>query len=129
MAGEPATAADVFLLTFPPMIDSEACRFALNHYGVPYRENAHIFGWASIVAFRHGLRFRIPLLCGDGYRLAGPWRIVSHFDRHCPPERRLLPSDKRIAEQVAADWHQLQLDAGISRRRVSPIITCCRTAS
>ena len=105
MAGEPTTAAtNPFLLTFPPMIDSEVCRFALDHYGVPYRERAHLFGWASMIALWHGWSVVIPLLGGDGYRLAGARTIVDHFDRRCAPERKLVPSDKRLSDQVDADW-------------------------
>jgi len=106
MAGESAAAARVSLLTFPPMIDSEACRFALNHYGVAYRERAHLFGWASMVALWRGWTVRIPLLYGGGHRLAGPREIIDHFDRICPPERKLVPTEKHLSDQVHADWNR-----------------------
>jgi glutathione S-transferase len=104
MADEPAAADTASLLTFAPMVDSEACRFALNHYGVRYREEPHLFGWASMVALRRGRTMRIPLLYGGGYRLAGARKIVDLFDRRCPPERKLLPTEKRLSDQVNADW-------------------------
>ena len=94
MAGEPAAADTASLLTFAPMIDSEACRFALNHYGVRYREDAHIFGWASVIALWRGWTVVIPLLGGDGHRLAGARTIVDHFDRRCPSERKLFAVGK-----------------------------------
>jgi glutathione S-transferase len=105
MAGEPTTAAtDSSLLTFPPMIDSEVCRFALDHYGVAYRERAHLFGWASMIALWQGWTVVIPMLGGDGYRLAGARTIVDHFDRRCARERKLVPTEKRLSDQVDADW-------------------------
>ena len=106
MVREPNAAAGASLLTFPPMIDSEACRFALNHYGVRYREEAHLFGWASMIALRRGWTVVIPLLCGAGYRLAGARDIINHFDRTCPPERKLLPTEKHLSDQVDADWNR-----------------------
>jgi len=114
MADEPTTAAPVFLLTFPPMIDSEACRFALSHYGIPYTEHAHVFGWASVLALGHGWTVQIPVLRDDQRRLAGPWRIVSHFDALVPPERRLLPVGKGVTEQVTADWTRFNWTLGFA---------------
>jgi glutathione S-transferase len=106
MADESATAARASLLTFSPMVDSEVCRFALHHYGVAYRERAHIFGWASLLALGQAGTIVIPLLHGNGYRLAGPREMVSHFDRGCPPERKLLPTEKHLSDQVEADWNR-----------------------
>lgn len=114
MAGEPSMAATVSLLTFSPMIDSEACRFALNHYGVSYRERAHVFGWASMVALWQGWTVQIPLLASDRYRLAGPLQIVNHFDARCPPQRKLLPAEKRLSDQVVADWDRFNQTLGWS---------------
>ena len=110
-------AATVSLLIFPPMIDSEACRFALNHYGVSYRERAHVFGLASMVALWHGWTIRIPLLSGDGYRLAGPLQIVNHFEARCPPERKLLPAQKHLSDQVVADWTRFNQTLGFAAAR------------
>ena len=112
MAGELAAAAKVSLLTFPPMIDSEACRFALNHYGVAYREEAHLFGWASMVALRRGWSIVIPLLYGSGHRLASARTIINHFDGRCPPERKLLPAEKHLSDQVDADWNRFNETLG-----------------
>jgi len=106
MAGVSAAAARLSLLTFPPMIDSEACRFALNHYGVPYREEAHLFGWASMVALWRGWSVVIPLLHGGGHRLAGSRAIIDHFEARCPPERKLVPAEKHLSDQVDADWNR-----------------------
>src|SRR5215470_2878258 len=94
------------LLTFPPMIDSELCRFVLNIYGITYREEAHIFGWASLIALMRGATLQIPLLSGAGLSLAGPRAIVDHFDRIRAADRRLIPEDSTLAKQVEADWTQ-----------------------
>ena len=95
------------LLTFPPMIDSEACRFLLAHYGVSYREEAHLFGWASVLALWHGWTPQIPLLYGRHYQLAGPRQIAKHFEKRCQPTQRLIPADKHISDEVALDWDRL----------------------
>jgi glutathione S-transferase len=95
------------LLTFPPMIDSEACRFLLSHYGVPYREEAHLFGWASLLALWHGWTVQIPLLYGNQSRLAGPWAIAAQFDPRCKAGCELIPAEKPLSDEVAADWERL----------------------
>lgn len=106
--------APIFLLTFSPMIDSEACRFTLSHYGVAFDERAHVFGWASILALCYGWTVRIPVLLGARCRLAGPRQIVEHFDAVCPPERRLLPADTHLARQVVADWNRFNWTLGFA---------------
>jgi len=92
------------LLTFAPMIDSEACRFVLAHYDIPYCEEPHLFGWASLLSLWHGFTVRIPLLYGAGVTAAGPRQLVDLFDRTRAPSRKLLSEDKAIAQQVSADW-------------------------
>lgn len=100
-----ASSGAATLLTFPPMIDSEACRFVLNHYGVAYREEPHLFGWVSLLALFRGRTLRIPLLSGSSVpNLAGPRAMVSHFESICPPEKRLIPANTLLAAQVEADW-------------------------
>ena len=102
-----ALTPSVSLLTFPPMIDSEACRFLLAHYGVSYREEAHLFGWASVLALWRGWTPQIPLFYGKPYRLAGPRQIADHFEKRCQPMQKLVPSDKHISDEVALDWDRL----------------------
>jgi glutathione S-transferase len=96
------------------MIDSEACRFALSHYGVAFDERAHVFGWASILALWYGWTVQIPVLHGDRCRLADPRQIVEHFDAVCPPQRKLLPADTRLAKQVIADWNRFNWTLGFA---------------
>jgi glutathione S-transferase len=113
MAGEAEAAVpNSLLLTFPPMVDSEVCRFALHRYGVPYREEAHLFGWASMVALWRGSSVRIPLLYGGGHRLAGSRAIIDHFEGRCPLERKLVPEKKLLADQVDADWNRFNVTLG-----------------
>jgi glutathione S-transferase len=104
MTNSDALMPAVNLLTFPPTIDSEACRFLLAHYGVTYREEAHLFGWASVLSLWHGWTARIPLLYGKQYRLAGPQQIADYFEKRCGPEQKLVPADKQISGEVALDW-------------------------
>lgn len=106
----PVTVADgpepPTLLTFAPMIDSELCRLLLDHYGVRYGERPHLFGWASLLALRHGGTGRIPMLYGRGLRLIGPRALVDHFDRTCAGARRLVPARQPLRTRVQADWER-----------------------
>jgi glutathione S-transferase len=94
------------LLSFAPMIDSEFARFVLAHYGIAYVEERHLFGWASLLSLVRGASFQIPLLYGEGPALAGPERIVAHFEPLVPPASRLIPEDGMLAAQVAADMQR-----------------------
>jgi glutathione S-transferase len=92
------------VLTFAPMIDSETSRLVLSHYGIPYRESWHIFGWASVLTLMHGGYGRIPVLYGPGVHASGPRAIVDRFDELCPGERRLLPARQPLRTDIEADW-------------------------
>jgi glutathione S-transferase len=94
------------LLTFAPMIDCECSRFLLAHYGVPYAEAPHIFGWASVLAVFHGRTPQIPQLYGDGPTCVGPRAIFARYDMAATPEKRLMPADTMLAMQVNADWER-----------------------
>ena len=85
------------LLTFPPMINSEACRVMLAHYGIAYREKAHIFGWASLIAILRGRTPEIPLLYGNGVTIARPRAMAEYFEKNCPPDKRLVPENGLLA--------------------------------
>jgi glutathione S-transferase len=104
MTALPAPGAPLSLLTFPPMIDSELSRFVLWRYQIPYREEPHIFGWASVLTLLRGGNGRIPLLHGSGLRLTGPRAIVDHFEGTCPLDRKLLPARQPLRTRVEADW-------------------------
>jgi glutathione S-transferase len=97
--------APLSLLTFAPMIDCETSRLVLGHYGIPYREEPHVFGWVSLLALWHAFTLRVPVLYGQGLRLAGPRRIVDHFDERCLVERKLIPARMPFHAQVEADWN------------------------
>ena len=98
--------AQTVLLAFAPMIDSELSRFVLRHHGISFREERHLFGWASLIALFRGGTLQIPLLSGAGLALAGPRAIADHFDRIAPAENRLVPVDPRLASEVEADWQR-----------------------
>lgn len=102
--------APLSLLTFAPMIDSELSRFVLSHYEISYREEPHIFGWASVLSLLHAGTPRIPVLYGGGLRLVGPRAIVDRFDEICPVERKLVPARQPLRTQVEADWNRYNGD-------------------
>jgi len=86
------------------MIDSEFARFVLKLYGVPYQEERHIFGWASLISLFRAGKLQIPLLSGDGPSLAGPEAMVAQFEPTMTPERRLIPAG--CEAEIAADMRR-----------------------
>jgi glutathione S-transferase len=91
------------LLTFAPMIDSELGRWILTHYGVPYREDPHVFGFAWIYSLWYGKTLFLPVLYGDGPCIATARALVDHFEPTCPIGKKLMPADSFLAAQVNAD--------------------------
>lgn len=94
------------LLTFAPMVDSETCRFVLKHYAIHHRERPHTFGWCSVLALGRCGTLRVPAFHGRKLRLAGPRALVEHFDRSCPTQQMLLPSQQPLRIQVERDWER-----------------------
>jgi glutathione S-transferase len=86
--------APLSLMTFPPMINSEACRFVLDHYGVAYKQEAHVYG--------------------KGVSMAGPYAMAEHFEKTVPPEKRLFPANRMERIQMDADWSRYNWGLGIA---------------
>lgn len=94
------------LLAFAPMIDSELARQVLRHYGLAYREDDHLFGWASLLTMRYGGFLQVPMLHGAGVRLDGPREIAEHFDPTMPADKRLLPPEQPLRTTIEGDWER-----------------------
>ncbi len=107
------------MLTFAPMIDSELSRLILAHYAIPYREEPHIFGWASVLTLLHGGYGRIPLIYGGGRRLSGPRALVDHFDTLFPEDRALRPARQPLRTQVEAAWERYNGELATYTARVA----------
>ncbi len=119
-AAEGATAgpARLTMLTFAPMIDSELCRFLLWRYAVPYIEQRHIFGWASVLSLFRAFTLQVPALYGPGLSgLPGPKAVADHFEKICPPELSLMPPGERT--RIDADWKRFNTDLGSETASVS----------
>lgn len=101
---DPSDAPPPTLLTFAPMVDSETSRLLLNYYGVGFRERDHLFGWVSLVTLFHGGNGKVPLLYRRGLRKTSPRPIAEHFDASLPPERKLIPTEGPLKDQVEKDW-------------------------
>jgi glutathione S-transferase len=100
------------MLTFGPMIDTEMSRFLLWRYAQPYREERHIFGWASILAVVHGGTGRIPLMYGNRLKLGGSRGVVDHFETFCEASQILIPAQQPLKMQVEADYEHFNGDLG-----------------
>jgi glutathione S-transferase len=107
------------MLTFAPMIDSELSRLILAHYAIPYREEPHLFGWASVLALLHGGYGRVPLIYGGGRRLTGPRALVDHFDALFPEDRALLPARQPLRTQVEEAWERYNGELATYTARVA----------
>lgn len=97
-------APPVTMLTFAPMVDSETTRLLLRHYGIPYVERDHLFGWVSLLTLLHGGYGAVPLVFRPGMRLTGPRPLADRCDAALPAGARLVPSERDAARQVEADW-------------------------
>ena len=100
------SATSAALLVFAPMIDSELSRLILAHHGVPYREDRHIFGLASVYALRRAFTPQIPIFYDGALTLVGPRAIAEHFDATCRPDRILIPAAQPMRTRVEADWQR-----------------------
>jgi hypothetical protein len=112
------------MLTFAPMVDSKKTRFLLWHYRLTYREERHIFGWASVLTFLYGGYGRIPMIYGDGLRLTGPRKMADRWNKHvratcscCRRRNRGGRRSKPIGRSITAN--------SLCIRRSSPIFTFC----
>ena len=92
------------MLTFAPMIDSECSRLVLRHYRLDYEERDRLFGWVSLLTFLHGGYGRIPLIYGPGVARSGPSACVREYDDAQLAERKLLPVEQPLRQQVEADF-------------------------
>ena len=107
------------MLTFAPMIDSELSRLILTHYAIPYREEPHIFGWASILTLLRGGYGRVPLIHGGGRRLSSPRAVIDDLDPLFAEDRALLPARQPLRTQVEAAWERYNGELAIHTARVA----------
>jgi hypothetical protein len=91
------------MLTFAPMVDSETTRFLLSHYRLAYREERHIFGWASVLTFLYGGYGSDP---NDLRRRSAPYR---------PPKDGRPFRTNMSAQHAAAAADATEADADRSR--------------
>jgi len=107
------TPANVTMLTFAPMINSECCRFVLTHYGIPFDEQRHIFGAVSVIAYLRNGDVHIPLIQGDGgLSVIGPQPVVDHYDPQADAARKLMPSDPAQKAQTMLLFQRYNGDLG-----------------
>src|SRR4051812_39243005 len=110
------------LITIPFSHFNEKARWALERFGVPYREERYLTGFHFVpvaVATRLGRdgtadrissRFSTPVLVlEDGARICDSQRIVTHVSsRYAPPELGLYPSaevaelERRLGDELGA---------------------------
>jgi glutathione S-transferase len=92
------------MITFAPTLDSEQARLMLDYYAVPYRERDHLVPFVLLAARLHGGGTTLPLVYGNGVKVAGTRPLAEHYDATVPTEFRLIPAEPPFAEQFEADW-------------------------
>jgi len=107
------------MLTFGPMIDSELSRLVLWRYGLPFREERHIFGWVSILALLRGGTGRIPLIYAHGVRLNGPRAVIDRYELLCEPGQILIPATQPLRTRVEDDWIKFNGDLATHTARIA----------
>jgi glutathione S-transferase len=108
------------LMTFSPAVESEACRFILTRYEIPFQEEAHALGWTSVLALFRAGTVLFPVFSGkDGARIVGSQALVDRLDKSCPPGRALLPMDPTLRAQVELDWNAFYHSLGDATRVVA----------
>jgi glutathione S-transferase len=90
------------LITIPISHYCEKARWALDHTGVPYREERHLQVIHWVAARRAGGGGTVPVLVGGDRVLGESADIVAAADALAPPERRLYPQDPAEADAVRA---------------------------
>ena len=103
MSGAATPTQIATLVTIPPMIDSEFCRFLLAYYRIPHVEEPHTFGFSFIHTLPNGHTLVAPLVYTDDYAVTGPAGVVGQFDAKVEPELRLLRADTAQSAQITAD--------------------------
>jgi glutathione S-transferase len=109
----------VRLLTIPISHYCERARWALEHAGVPYREEQHLqfFHWSHVR--RAGGGKTVPVLVtGDGEVLAESGDIVRYASARAPAGRSLYPVRPEQAAEVAALEADYEHELGIESRRL-----------
>ncbi|HEX5183943.1 MAG TPA: hypothetical protein VFW19_12430 [Allosphingosinicella sp.] len=94
----------VTMLTFAPTLDSEQVRMLLRYHGVPYVEHDHLVPFVLLPLLLHSGGTDMPLVYGDGVKVARPYGIAQFYDQHVPPDFQLIPTEPALAAAVAADW-------------------------
>ena len=103
MSDKAPPAKAVTLVTIPPMIDSEFCRFLLTHYRIAHVEEPHSFGFSFLHTLPNGHTLVAPLVYADGFAVTGPAGVAGKFDAGVAPELRLLREDAAQSAQIRAD--------------------------
>jgi len=80
---------------------NEKARWALDWKGIPHRRITHFPGPHALAMQRLSGQRATPVLVLDGEVIAGSARIIRALDERFP-ERRLLPTDPKLAERALA---------------------------
>jgi glutathione S-transferase len=105
------------LLTIPLSHYCERARWALEHAGLPFREEQHLQVFHLRPVRRAGGRHTVPLLVTPEGPLTDSADIVAHADAHAPPHRRLYPADPAAREEILALERELAGEFGVEVRR------------
>lgn len=97
----------------------EKARWALDHAGVAFEEDAHAPVFHTRAARRHSPKTSTPILLIDGRTLADSTAILEYLDERLTPERALYPRDPLLRADVAALEDDFDDRLGPHARRLS----------
>ena len=103
------------LITIPISHYCERARWALDHCGVPYREEQHLQGFHLRAVRRAGGQRTVPVLVAGDTALLDSADIVAYADGNARPGRTLYPAPHRDA--IAALERGFEADLGVEARR------------
>lgn len=89
------------LITLLPSSGVDAGRWILSHYGVDYTERPHapIFHILALKAWGMG-KDDYPLLVQGDVKTHGARHIMSLFDADAPADKRLMPDEKAMQDEI-----------------------------
>ena len=103
------------LITIPFSHYCEKARWAGDHLGAPYVEEAHIPGGHFRAVNNVGGK-TVPVLVTEAETFTDSTEILHHFDRTVPPEKRLFPVDPGECADVSAFEESFDADLGPATR-------------
>ncbi|HET8702133.1 MAG TPA: glutathione S-transferase C-terminal domain-containing protein [Nitrococcus sp.] len=102
-----------FLVTLLPSTDVDLGRWLLQHYAVSYQERPHAPVFHALALKWYGFSADdYPLFVAGVDKIPTIDKLLPYLEARAPAERRLLPEDAALREQVIAAGHEYRFGLG-----------------